>query len=268
MDLRDRLDFAVGTARAAGDYALPRFREIEGLTVEAKGHQDLVSDADRATEDLIRDRITRAFPDDGIVGEERDRVTGTTGYDWVIDPIDGTANFVRGIPQWCVSIACAKDGVPVVGAIFEPCSGEAFRAARGLGAFVGDRRLRVASATSLASGSVGAGVSSHTGVETAVRMVRGIMEPGGLFFRNASGALTLAYVAAGRLLGHVEPYMNAWDCYAAMVMIEEAGGRLRPVDTATAMERGTAIVAGAPGVFAEIERIADTLWDGGSAPQR
>ena len=263
MTLDDRLDFAVATARAAGDFALPRFREIEGLTIEAKGHQDLVSDADRATEDLIRDRIAAAFPDDGIVGEERARVTGTSGFDWVIDPIDGTANFVRGIPQWCVSVACAKDGVPVVGAIFEPASGEMFRAATGMGAFVGERRLTATGAVRLDEGSVGAGVSSRTDVEMAVRMVRAIMAPGGLFFRNASGALSLAYVAAGRLLGFVEAHMNAWDCYAGLVLIEEAGGRVRPIDAGRALEHGTEIVAGGAGVFDALDGIAREVWGDG-----
>jgi myo-inositol-1(or 4)-monophosphatase len=100
ISLDDRLTFAVDLARKAGDFALSRFRALDTLVIESKGHQDLVSDADRATETLIRDAIAARWPDDGIVGEEHGRKFGTTGFDWVIDPIDGTANFVRGIPHW------------------------------------------------------------------------------------------------------------------------------------------------------------------------
>jgi myo-inositol-1(or 4)-monophosphatase len=260
-DLAARRAFAAALAEEAGAYAHARFRDLDGLAVEEKGHQDLVSDADRATEDLIRARIAERWPGDGIVGEERGAEPGSTGFDWVIDPIDGTANFVRGLPHWCTVIACAQGGRPVAGAIHDPNTGETFQAARGLGGTVGDRPLAVARAAGLAAGSVAIGCSGRSDRGATVALVSGVLERGGMFFRSGSGALMLADVAAGRLLGYVEEHMYPWDCFAALVMIEEAGGSVRPLD-AEALAQGTRVVAAAPGVFAALEEIADTAFAG------
>ena len=118
-----RLSFAIDLARRAGELGLKHFRSLETLTIESKGHQDLVSNADRDVETFIRQEIAKRYPEDGIFGEEHAPVEGKSGYTWVIDPIDGTANFVSGIPQWCVALACSNRGVTVVGVICEPCSG-------------------------------------------------------------------------------------------------------------------------------------------------
>ncbi|MEM1428708.1 MAG: inositol monophosphatase family protein [Pseudomonadota bacterium] len=255
-----RQEFAVSTARAGGAFALERFRDLDSLTIESKGHQDLVSDADRMTEDLVRRAISERYPDDGIVGEEYARVVGSSGYDWVIDPIDGTANFVRGIPHWCCVIACTHNGLPVVGAIFDPSTGEMFRAARGAGAFVNDRPMRVSAAQSLSEGSVAVGASGRSDREEAAALVREVLLPGGMFFRSASGALMLAYVAAGRLLGYVEDHMNSWDCFAALLMLGEAGGQHLPLDPELAITEGTRVIAGGPQVYPLLGEIADRVY--------
>jgi myo-inositol-1(or 4)-monophosphatase len=260
ISLDDRLTFAVDLARQAGDFALSRFRAIDTLVIESKGHQDLVSDADRATETLIRDAIAARWPDDGIVGEEHGRKYGTTGFDWVIDPIDGTANFVRGIPHWCVVIACTKDGLPVAGAIHDPSTGELFHTAKGAGAFVNGRRLKVAQGGSLRDGSVATGVSGRTDPAKATAMVHEVLAPGGMFFRSASGALMLAYVASGRLLGYIEDHMNSWDCFAALLMVEEAGGRILPLDPNRALENGTRVIAGGPNIYPTLDGIATRVF--------
>jgi myo-inositol-1(or 4)-monophosphatase len=260
ISLDDRLTFAVDLAREAGGFALSRFRALDDLVIESKGHQDLVSDADRATETLIRDAIAARWPDDGIMGEEHGRKHGTTGFDWVIDPIDGTANFVRGIPHWCVVIACAKDGLPVVGAIHDPSTGELFHAAKGAGAFVNGRRLTAAQGGSLRDGSVATGVSGRTDPAKATALIGEVLTPGGMFFRSASGALMLAYVASGRLLGYVEDHMNSWDCFAALLMVEEAGGRIRPLDGSRALGNGARIVAGGPNIYSTLEGIATRVF--------
>ena len=255
----ERLDFAVDVARRAAAFAHERFGNLEALTIESKGHQDMVSEADRATEQLVREAIAARWPDDGIVGEEYARVTGTSGFDWVIDPIDGTANYVAGIPHWCTVIACAEHGRPVVGAICDPCTGEMFRASKGGGAFVGDRRMRVSQATALSAGSVSAGVSGRTDTQAATALVGEILAGGGMFYRAASGALELAYVASGRLLGYVEDRMNSWDCFAALLMLEEAGGRHQGL-APDALDEGTHIVAAAPGVWDELDAIAARVF--------
>jgi myo-inositol-1(or 4)-monophosphatase len=260
ISLDDRLAFAVDLAREAGAFALSRFRALDDLVIESKGHQDLVSDADRATETLIRAAIAARWPDDGIVGEEHGRVHGTSGFDWVIDPIDGTANFVRGIPHWCVVIACTKDGLPVAGVIFDPCTGELFQAAAGAGAYVNGRRMRAYGGDSLRDGSVAAGVSGKSDVGRSTELVREILAPGGMFFRSASGALMLAYVAAGRLVGYIEDHMNAWDCFAALLMVEEAGGRIHPIDAEHALERGMRVVAGGAAIYPALDGIARRVF--------
>lgn len=266
MSHQDRFDFAVHLARQAGQFAMQHFKAIDTLAIESKGHQDVVSNADRDTETLIRKAIEVRYPEDGVVGEEHGRKDGTSGYDWVIDPIDGTANFVRGIPQWCVAVACTQGGRPVVGAIYEPASDEMFSAARGAGAYVNGKPMRTSTASALTEGSVMVGVSGRTDPKIAVGLVSAVVTQGGMFFRNASGALGLAYVAGGRLLGYVEDRMNAWDCLAGLLMVEEAGGTILPIDTGTVLEEGTPIVAGGVNIYPTLARIANKTFLQDSGP--
>lgn len=255
-DLDRRLAVAADIARRAGALGMEFFRSIDSLKIESKGHQDLVSNADRDVETFVRAELAAAFPGDGIVGEEHAPVAGTTGRTWIIDPIDGTANFVRGIPAWCVVIAGVRDGVTEIGVIFEPSSGEMFLARRGGGATANGKPIRVSSAKSLGEGSVGTGFSNRRQAMNIVPVVQALLSEGGFFYRNASGALMLAYVAAGRLLGYVEEHMNAWDCLAALLMIEEAGGIIHRPDPATVVEHGTYVLAAAPGIYGRLEAIS------------
>ncbi|MDJ1007405.1 MAG: inositol monophosphatase family protein [Paracoccaceae bacterium] len=264
-DHAERLDFALDLARKAGAFAHEMFGALDTLEVESKGHQDRVTEADRATETLIRKAIEVRWPDDGIVGEEHARVHGTSGFDWVIDPIDGTANFVAGIPHWCCVIACAEGGLPVVGVIYDPCTGELFQAAKGAGAFVNGMPMRASAATALSEGSISAGVSGRSDMAAATALVGEILGRGGMFYRAASGALELAYVASGRLLGYVEDRMNSWDCFAALLMLEEAGGRHQKIGP-QALDHGTPIVAAGAGVYDELTVIAARVY--GAKPPR
>ncbi|MDX8510312.1 inositol monophosphatase family protein [Mesorhizobium captivum] len=254
-DLDQRMHFAIDLARRAGELGLKYFRDLENLTIESKGHQDLVSDADREVELFVRAAITAAYPDDGIVGEEHAPATGKTSYVWVIDPIDGTANFVRGIPAWCVVIACARDGETVVGVIHEASTGETFYGRLGGGAFVNGRPIRASGAKALSEGSVGTGLSNRASTEHVAVLVSMIMAEGGVFYRNASGALMLAYAAAGRLLGYVEEHMNAWDCLAGMLLVEEAGGTVLKPDPRTVVSQGTQVIAGGSNIFPKLRAL-------------
>lgn len=251
-----RLSFAVRIARAAGETGLGHFRNRDALTIEAKGPQDLVSEADRALERLVRDGIAEAFPDDAVVGEEGDPTAGTSGFVWVIDPIDGTANFLSGIPEWCVSIACTFDGIAVVGVIYDPNVDEMFSARQGGGAFLNGTPMRASASTSLGEGSLGVGFSARHDPAELVGFIAALLARGGVFYRNASGALMLAYAAAGRLLGFCEQHMHPWDCLAGFVLVEEAGGRLLPYDPVTVVARGAPVVATGPGVFDEVKALA------------
>ena len=259
-DLDDRLAFAIEIAERAGAFAAEFFSSIDTLQIESKGHQDLVSNADRDTETFIRKAIAERYPDDGIFGEEHAPVAGTSGHVWVIDPIDGTANFVRGIPAWCVTLASVRDGVTEVGVTCEPSSGETFWAARGKGAFVNGKPMRVSSSQSLADGSVAVGFSRRAEEAPVITIVTEILAQGGVFFRNASGALMLAYVASGRLIGYIEEHMNSWDCLAGLLMIEEAGGTMLATDPQTVVEDGARIIAAAPGIYDSLEAVASRAF--------
>jgi myo-inositol-1(or 4)-monophosphatase len=257
--LDHRLTVALRVARAAGELGLRHFRSLELLSIESKGHQDLVSNADREVELFVRAEFAKEFPEDGIVGEEHAPATGTSGHVWVIDPIDGTANFVRGIPAWCVVIACVHDGVTELGVIHEPSTGETFSATRGGGAHLNGCLISASSAVSLTEGSVGTGSSNRKPLQHVVDLIALLSAEGGVFFRNASGALMLAYVASGRLLGYCEEHMNAWDCLAGLLMIEEAGGRIVPPAPDVVAE-GTLVIAGGAAIFPKLLALCEQAY--------
>ena len=261
MQLEARLEFAIEIARKAGTFAGEHFASIDSLVIESKGHQDLVSNADKETERLIRGAIASAFPEDGIVGEEYGRIHGTSGFDWVIDPIDGTANFVRGIPQWCVALAVAHHGEAVIGVINEPSSGELFHAMKGGGAFCNGKPISTAKGADIGEGSVGTGYSGRVHGANIVKAVAELVASGSMFFRNASGALMLAYVAAGRLLGYIEEHMNSWDCLGGLLIVEEAGGTIVKPDAAIVLDHGTIVVAAGSNVFGRIKQLADDCFE-------
>jgi len=256
----DRYAFARKTAREAGILASGYFARISELTVERKGVQDLVSNADRDVEMFIRDAIGAAFPEDGIVGEEYGAVTGTSGYVWVIDPIDGTANFLTSIPQWCVILACVHDDRTVIGAIHEPGADELFSAAEGRGADLNGRPMQVSSTTGLHDGNLGVGMSGRTDANALTRFINDLASRGGLFFRNASGGLMLSYVASGRLIGYAEPHMHAWDCLAGQLLIAEAGGRTETQSASAMIASGGRVIASCPAIFEELIAMADNAF--------
>lgn len=257
--LQARYDAAVDVAREAGAVALHHFHNLGGLTVESKGVQDPVSEADRETEEVIRSRVTALFPDDAFVGEE----TGATGVDprrgtWVVDPIDGTQPFLLGLPTWCVSIAYVHSADIRIGVIYNPVTDELYAAQRGQGAVLDGVAMRVSRAQHLSEGLTGLGCSSRTTPHDLGFMAERLRAAGGMFHRVGSGALTLAYVATGQLIGYVEMHINAWDCLAAILLVEEAGGRATPFLAENGVTGGGPIVASAPGVFDELRGILPT----------
>jgi myo-inositol-1(or 4)-monophosphatase len=258
--LEPRLEFAKKIARAAGEKGMIYFADINGLVIEQKGAQDLVSNADRDVETFIRAEIAIHFPDDGVVGEEHDNVIGTSGFTWVIDPIDGTANFVAGIPAWCVILACVHDDQTKIAAIYEPSNDEMFWGSLGGGAFLNNKAIKPAVTTGLNVGNTGVGMNGRTETSKVVRFVELLAARGGLFFRNASGGLMLAYVAAGRLIGYAEPHMNAWDCLAAQLLIAEAGGCVEKQSANDMLVNGGRVIASTATVFDELVAMADETF--------
>lgn len=209
----------------AGDRAKGYFDRYDSLSVETKSsRQDVVSIADRDVEDLIRAEIRAAFPLDGLFGEERGGEGETSGYTWVVDPIDGTACFLHGLASWCVVIALVGDGRTLIGLILDPMSGRLYQAIAGGGAWCDGRRLSVDRTTPINGGLFALGASTVAQGRQMGRIVEGLLNAGGVFMRNGSAALSLAHVAAGHYLGFYEPRLSSWDCLAGLLLVEEAGG--------------------------------------------
>lgn len=255
-----RLSAAKTIARDAGALALAFFRDISALDIQSKGVQDMVSNADLEVETFVRAQIAAQFPEDGIVGEEHGNVASKSGWTWVIDPIDGTANFVASIPQWCVILACVQGDETKIGVIFEPSTDEMFWGASGQCAFVNDTRLSVARTTGLDSGSVGVGMNGRVAAHMATNLITELSSRGGIFFRNASGGLMLAYVAAGRLLAYTEAHMNAWDCLAGQLLVAEAGGRIERQSATDMLSNGGRVIAGSPDIFDELLAMSQVAY--------
>jgi myo-inositol-1(or 4)-monophosphatase len=257
-DLEARLALAETIAREAGELAFDYFQRRETLIIETKRDlQDLVSIADRDVENLIRGRIHEAHPQDSILGEEYGLETGSSGYVWVVDPIDGTSPFVSGMPNWCVSIAVLHEGIPVIGVISAPCHDELYVAAQGKGATLNGKGLKLDASRNIRNAVTGIGANNHVSPAFVANMVERVLEAGGNFVRNGSGALMLAYVAAGRLVGYYEPYMHAWDCLAGYCLVKEAGGWYQPFPTdGEHLTKGSVVLGAAPGAIDDLKKIA------------
>ncbi|WP_299987268.1 inositol monophosphatase family protein [uncultured Ruegeria sp.] len=259
--LSERKDFAVAVCEEAGVLAQRYFADRGNLVVDQKGAQDWVSEADRNVETFIRQRIAEAWPKDGVFGEEHGAVAGESGFDWVIDPIDGTTNFVNGIPAWTIVLAGVTEGKTAVGVIRDPNADETFVATRGEVATLNGSPMRVASGVALRDGTVAVGYSNRVKTRHVLPVVENLIEHGAMFHRNASGALSLAYVAAGRLLGYVEEHMNAWDCLAGQLLVAEAGGVVEDQSADAMIREGGRVIVGTPDVFETLLEIAENAWN-------
>jgi len=259
-ELKSRLEFAKTLTKDAGQLALSHFRNIGDLVIKSKGAQDMVSNADLEVETFVRERLQEKYPEDGIVGEEHGDKESQSGYTWVIDPIDGTANFVSAIPAWCVILACVHDDQTKIATIYEPCHDELFWGALGEGSYVNEKPMQISPTTGLHDGSVGVGMNGRTATEHAVNAVKLLCDEGGIFYRNASGGLMLSYVAAGRLIGYIEAHMNAWDCLAGQLLIAEAGGAIEKQSADDMLKNGGRVVASAPIVFDKLIEMATTAF--------
>ena len=241
--IQSRYTFAQTLGREAGSLAHNYFKNRDQLVVESKGTQDEVSIADRETEIFLRARILEAFPDDGILGEEGGDDSNGKAIIWVLDPIDGTACFVNGMFSWCISIAVVVDGVPSIGVVFDPNANELFHAVLGSAAYVNDKPIHVKEVANFKGGVLGVGFSHRSQPDEFVPFMHTLLSSGGMFIRNGSGALMLCYVAAGRLIGYYEPHINSWDCLAAIVIVEAAGGRCNDFLANDGMSKGNPILA-------------------------
>lgn len=217
--------FHVGCSviRAAGRLARRHFENRHVLQIESKGTQDVVSIADREVEELIRAELGAAFPEDGFLGEEGGGDGAGDGV-WVIDPIDGTANFLRGIATWCISMGYLRRGEFVLGMIYDPMADELFAAQQGAGAWLNGARLSVSGTTAIDQAIIGLGFSYRRPAEPFAAAIGKLLSAHCEMRRAGSGALGMAYVAAGRTDGYYEAHINSWDVAAGIVLVREAGG--------------------------------------------
>ena len=258
----ERYDVARTIAAQAGRRAEEYFRRFRDLRIETKGPQDLVSEADREVELFIRREVASRFPEDGVVGEEFSPAKSRKcDFLWVIDPIDGTANFVRGIPMWCVVIAIVHRNQAVIGVINDAVHREQFHARRDFGAFLNDRAIRCASSGDLTSGLVGLDTSASHVANVVPTMIDRLMEQGGKFSCIGSAALGLSYVADGRLIGYAQRHLNAWDCLASLLLIDEAGGYTIDLDLARMLSRGGPVLAATPGIAKYLCELSNRVFE-------
>ncbi|MCG8509127.1 MAG: inositol monophosphatase [Rhodospirillales bacterium] len=253
-----RFELATTIVREASDHGMRYFRGGMELDISSKGVQDVVSNADREMEEIIKARLSEAFPEDGFFGEESGRsdITGPGSGTWVVDPIDGTDCFIAGIPVWCVSIAYVLNGNVEIGVIYDPNAGEMFAARRGGGAMLNGETLRPRTASSLGDGVVSIGYSTRRPPEQTMTVLDRLLANHGMFQRNGSGALALAYVAAGRYIGFFEAHINAWDCLAGIALIRESGGWTNDFLSGNGLYEGNALVAAVPGLEPAMREIS------------
>ncbi|BBI98984.1 inositol monophosphatase [Ferrigenium kumadai] len=250
------LNIAVKAARRAGNLIYRATDKIDHLTVTRKSHADFVSEVDRAAEQTIIQTLLEAYPDHAILAEE----SGTQGdseFVWIIDPLDGTTNFLHGFPQFAVSIALQHKGVITQAVVYDPTKNELFTATRGRGAFLNDKRIRVTKRVNLADSLIGTGfpytkfdhMDAYVGIfKDLIQKTAGLRRPG-------SAALDLAWMAAGRYDGFFETGLHVWDIAAGTLLITEAGGMVSDLHGKETYLKTGHICAGNPNIHPQLLQV-------------
>ena len=254
MSPPDLLDVAVGAAREAGELLLERFRGPARGVETKSSSTDPVSEADRAAEELILERLTAARPDDGILAEEGGGRASTSGITWVVDPLDGTVNYLFRLPVWCVSIAATDRDGTVVGVVHDPNRGETFTAVRGGGAHLNGEPISVSDRNTLDRALIGTGFSYQAEArreqaELLVKLLPVVRD----IRRGGSAAIDLATLACGRLDGFYEAPMEEWDKAAGVLLIREAGGIVSDLPAPQGLSTG--VIAANPALHDELRKL-------------
>ncbi|MFN8596994.1 MAG: inositol monophosphatase family protein [Anaerolineae bacterium] len=248
MNLKAAFEFAKQTAREAG--AVLRELNQRGVTAEYKGEIDLVTEADRASERLILDRIRAAYPDHAILSEESGANQQASRYQWIADPLDGTTNFAHGYPAFSVTLALLVDDVIELGVTYDPLRDELFTAQRGRGAWLNDRAIHVSKTARLDRALLCTGFpyDRRTNPHNNTRQFVDFLTHAQAVLRVGSAALDLAYVACGRLDGYWEFRLNAWDMAVGVLLVNEAGGQATEPD-GTPLRQWSGRVVASNGLF-------------------
>ena len=254
-DRKRFLEAARDVALMAGARAEHFARKRDALIVEEKGAQDFVTNADKAVEALIVEELTRRFPDHAFFGEESAKDADGSKPTWVIDPIDGTANFLRGLPLYAISIGLVVDGDVEVGVIHLPRLNETFEASKGQGAFLDGKRIAPSKVQDLGRAAVGIGSSRRVSQEGALAIFRGLNDAGVDVRRLGSACVATSYVACGRLEGYVEQHLNAWDVVAGLCICREAGASTSAFLTGDWLTSGNSWLCASPALFEPLSHI-------------
>ena len=253
------LNIAMRAARSGGDFIARYIDRVDSLRINEKSRNDFVTEVDKGAEKAIIDVIRKAYPDHSILAEESGNHAGND-YEWIIDPLDGTTNFLYGFPQFAVSIALRHKNRITQGVVYNPLSQEMFSASRGEGAQLNGRRIRVTPRKSLEGALLGTGIPYRDDhmylMDDYLGMLKALVPGTAGIRRPGSAALDLAYVAAGRLDGFWEMDLNSWDIAAGTILVEEAGGLVGELDGGMNFLETGNIVAASPKVFkAMLQRI-------------
>jgi myo-inositol-1(or 4)-monophosphatase len=250
------LTIAVKAARRAGNAINRASRNLDIVAVREKVANDYVSEVDHEAEQIIIRTLLDAYPDHSILAEESG-ATGASDYQWIVDPLDGTTNFLHGFPQYAVSIALAHKGIVTQAVVYDPSRNDLFTATRGRGAFLNETRIRVSKRTRLQGSLMGTGFPfrQHDHIDAYLAMLRDVMTHVAGVRRAGSAALDLAYVAAARLDGFWELGLSPWDMAAGSLLITEAGGLVGDLEGNAGYMKSGHIVGGAPKVFVELLKL-------------
>lgn len=252
------VNVAIQAARKGGDSLLRSQRRLHELNIESKGRNDFVSEADRIAEAKIIEEIHKNYPDHAILAEESGK-HGNSDITWIIDPLDGTNNFIHSFPVYCVSIGIMEQGRMSHGVIYDPMRQEIFTATKGDGAQVDGRRIRVSGRRLLKDALIGTGFpyrsGQEDGLDTYMSMLKRVLENTAGIRRAGSAALDLAYVAAGRLDGFWEFGLKPWDVAAGALIVREAGGIVSGVDGSEDYMDSGHIMCGSPKIYTAMARL-------------
>jgi len=254
--LHPMLNVAIKAARAAGSIINRAALDVDLLKVNVKGPNDFVSEVDRAAEAAIIEILLQAYPEHGILAEESGSSHGSrhSEFQWIIDPLDGTTNFLHGLPIYAVSIGLAHRDVVQQAVVYDPARNDLFFASRGRGAFLNDRRLRVSKRTQLGDALIGTGFPFRRGddFERYLQMMQSVMQRCAGVRRPGAAALDLCYVAAGWYDGFFETGLNPWDVAAGSLMVTEAGGLIGNFTGDSAFLHQREVVAGNPKIYGQL----------------
>jgi myo-inositol-1(or 4)-monophosphatase len=259
--MQPMLNIALRAARQAGKHILHASDRMDKVVVSEKQTNDYVTEVDRSAEDIIISLLKKTYPDHGFIAEETGNQYADRDYCWIIDPLDGTTNFVRGIPHFAVSIACRHQGRLEHAVVFNPVTGEEFTASRGQGAQLNGRRIRVTDREHLDGALLGTGIPfrehQHDRLPGYLATLGELAQQTAGIRRAGSAALDLAYVAAGRFDAFWEMGLQPWDMAAGVLLIQEAGGLVSDFSGGNQFMETGSIVCGSPRCFKHVLKVVN-----------